>query len=247
MQTKRILVIEDEAPLRERMVRMLTYEGFDAEGAADGEKGLDMALRTPPPDAILCDILMPVMDGNMVVPILRANPATQKIPIIMVTALSDRATQRRFMETGADDFLVKPFSSEELFGTLHAQFKKYETLLGSACNMPASEGPDEQTPVPPADFGGWRYDSDARRVTHISGKQVWLTGAEGQLLQILIDHDGRPAAREAIHAGMKGANFSPFDRSIDILVARLRRKLGDNPREPLLLRTIRNVGYMLDN
>ncbi len=246
MFTKRILVIEDEAPLRERMVRMLAYEGFDAEGAADGQTGLDMALRTPPPDAILCDILMPVMDGNMVVPILRANPATQKIPVIMVTALSDRSTQRRFMESGADDFLVKPFSSEELFGALHAQFKKYETLQGAAFKMPAPAGPDEETPVPPADFGDWRYDAGARRVTHASGKHVWLTGAEGQLLQILIDHAGRPVAREAIHAGMKGANFSPFDRSIDILVARLRRKLGDNPREAQMLRTIRNVGYMLD-
>ncbi|HEX4890646.1 MAG TPA: response regulator transcription factor [Alphaproteobacteria bacterium] len=245
MSGKKILVIEDETPLRERMVRMLNYAGFMAEGAADGEKGLEIALRQPP-DAILCDILMPVMDGNMVAPILRANPATQKIPLIMITALSDRETYRRFMELGADDFLVKPFASEELFGAIRAQIKKYETLRSGEEAASPSAPETIQAPAALSTFGDWSYDPEARRLSHNSGKQVWLTGAEGQVLKVLIDNKGKAVAREMIHAAMKEADFSPFDRSVDILIARLRRKLDDNPRSPVLIRTIRSTGYMLD-
>lgn len=245
MSGKKILVIEDETPLRERMVRMLNYAGFTAEGAADGEKGLEIALRQPP-DAILCDILMPVMDGNMVMPILRANPATQKIPLIMITALSDRETYRRFMELGADDFLVKPFASEELFGAIRAQIKKYETLRSGEEAASPSAPEISQAPAAPANFGDWSYDPAARRLSSKFGKQVWLTGAEGQVLKVLIDNKGKAVSREMIHAAMKEADFSPFDRSVDILIARLRRKLDDNPRSPVLIRTIRSTGYMLD-
>lgn len=245
MSGKKILVIEDETPLRERMVRMLNYAGFTAEGAADGEKGLEIALRQPP-DAILCDILMPEMDGNMVMPILRANPATQKIPLIMITALSDRETYRRFMELGADDFLVKPFASEELFGAIRAQIKKYETLRSGEEAASPSAPETIQAPAALSTFAGWSYDPEARRLSHNSGKQVWLTGAEGQVLKVLIDNKGKAVAREMIHAAMKEADFSPFDRGVDILIARLRRKLDDNPRSPVLIRTIRSTGYMLD-
>ena len=240
MTAQQILVIEDEAPLRERMMRMLQFEGFTPIGAENGQQGLDIA-RSTHLDAIICDILMPGLGGDAVVPILRADVATKSTPIIMVTALSDRATQRRFMEAGVDDFLVKPFTYEELLGTLRAQLKKHgphekNSVLGDA------EGADVEIRI-----GQWRYDPAARRLLHDSGKRVWLTSAEGHIFQKLIEHIGRPVSREVLYASLKNDNFSPADRSTDILVARIRRKLGDNPRQPALLRTIRNVGYMLEN
>lgn len=244
MNARTVLVIEDEAPLRERIIRMLRFEGFEAEGAANGQQGLKIAM-TGPPDAILCDILMPVLDGNMLVPILRADPATRLTPIIMLTALSDRATQRRFMEAGADDFLVKPFTSGELFGTLRAQLRKYDARLEHETAKAQRAPAGDAAAASELRIGPWRYDAASRLLAHKVGRRAWLTGAEGQLLQILIEHAGRPVSREIIHAGMKGSEFSPADRSTDILIARLRRKLGDNPREPVLIRTIRNVGYIL--
>lgn len=240
MTVQKILVIEDEAPLRERMMRMLQFEGFSPIGAENGQQGLDIARGTHL-DAIICDILMPGLGGDAVVPILRADVATKSTPIIMVTALSDRATQRRFMEAGVDDFLVKPFTYEELLGTLRAQLKKRYSQENNTASGNA-EGAAVEIRI-----GLWRYDPAARRLLHNSGKRVWLTGAEGHILQTLIDHIGRPVPREVMHASLKNDNFSPADRSIDILVARIRRKLGDNPRQPALLRTIRNVGYMLEN
>lgn len=239
MNTQQVLVIEDEAPLRERMVRMLQFEGFAPLSAENGQQGLEIA-RSARPDAIICDILMPLAGGDAVVPALRSDTATRHTPIIMVTALSDRATQRRFMEAGADDFLVKPFTFEELFGTLRAQLKKH-----AAHNENITPADPSLTPAL-IRIGQWSYDTAARLLLHRSGNRAWLTRAEGQILRSLIEHSGRAVPREILHTAIKQDDFSSTDRSIDILVARLRRKLGDDPRTPALLHTIRHVGYMLE-
>ncbi len=120
---KRILVIEDEEGIRDRVVRILGYEGYEARSAADGLAGVSMA-HAFRPDVILCDVMMPEGDGNDVLDLLRAHLDTELIPIIMVSAATERASIRGAMEKGADDYITKPFTTEELVGAIEAQLRK---------------------------------------------------------------------------------------------------------------------------
>ena len=123
----KILVIEDEAPIRERIIKMLHFEGFEAIGADNGAVGVGMAQQHRP-DLIICDISMPELNGYSAVSVLRSHPGTDTIPVIFVTAAVDRAAQRKGMELGADDYLTKPFTSEELLASVRAQLQKRAAL-----------------------------------------------------------------------------------------------------------------------
>jgi DNA-binding response OmpR family regulator len=124
----RVLVIEDEAPIRERMVRILKYEGYETRGAESGLAGVSIthAFR---PDVILCDVMMSEGDGFEALAMLRQHLDTETIPIIFVSAATDRASIRQAMEEGADDYITKPFSTEELVGAIEAQLRKRAALL----------------------------------------------------------------------------------------------------------------------
>ncbi len=124
---KRILVIEDEDGIRDRMVRILGFEGYEARGAANGMAGVSMA-HDFRPDVILCDVTMPEGDGNEVLALLRQHLDTEVIPIIMVSAAADRASIRSAMENGADDYITKPFTTEELIGAIEAQLRRHATM-----------------------------------------------------------------------------------------------------------------------
>jgi DNA-binding response OmpR family regulator len=123
----KILVVEDEAAIRERIIKMLRFEGFEALGADNGAVGVGMAQQHRP-DLIICDISMPELNGFGAVSVLRSHPATEAIPVIFVTAAVDRAAQRKGMELGADDYLTKPFTAEELLAAVRAQLHKRDTL-----------------------------------------------------------------------------------------------------------------------
>ena len=123
----RILVIEDEEAIRDRMVRILAFEGYEARGAANGISGVSMA-HDFRPDVILCDVMMRESDGNEVLNRLRQHLDTEVIPIIMVSAATDRASIRFAMENGADDYLTKPFTTEELVAAIQAQVTKRARL-----------------------------------------------------------------------------------------------------------------------
>ncbi len=124
---KRVLVIEDEEAIRDRMVRILGFEGYEARGAENGLAGVSMA-HDFRPDVILCDVMMPEGDGFEVLSLLRQHLDTEVIPIIFVSAAAERASVRFAMENGADDYLTKPFTTEELVGAIEAQLKKRSTL-----------------------------------------------------------------------------------------------------------------------
>ena len=123
----RILVIEDEAPIRERMVKLLNYEGFDARGAANGLAGVSIA-HDFHPDLILCDLMMPDGDGVEAMTMLRQHLDTETIPIVIVSAVTERSSIRHAMEHGADDYLTKPFTSEELVAAIRTQLAKRAVL-----------------------------------------------------------------------------------------------------------------------
>jgi DNA-binding response OmpR family regulator len=124
---KRVLVIEDEAAIRERMVRILAYEGYETRGAESGLAGVSIA-HAFRPDVILCDLMMPDGDGHEALSLLRQHLDTETIPIVFVSAVTERASIRQAMEGGADDYLTKPFTSEELVAAVEAQLRKRAAL-----------------------------------------------------------------------------------------------------------------------
>jgi diguanylate cyclase len=126
---RRVLVIEDEAAIRERMERMLGFEGYEVRGAADWMAGVSLA-HAFKPDVILCDVTMPGLDGFGALDVLRRHLDTEAIPIVFVTAATDRRSMRRAMEGGADDWLTKPFTSEELLASVAAQLRKRALRAG---------------------------------------------------------------------------------------------------------------------
>ncbi len=232
----KILVVEDEAPIRERVVKALTYEGYVTLEGENGRIGLELA-KTEHPDLIIADIMMPELDGHDLVTLLRDNPSTRLTPIIMVTALHERADQRRFMELGVEDYISKPFDLEELLSAVQTQLRK-QTWRDSNTMRP-DEGAVYK-------FAHWRYETDRRRLASETGKESLLTSSEGHLLVTLLDNPNSVLSRDFLFDALERTASSPFDRTIDVLISRLRRKIEDNPRNPQILTTIRNVGYLLN-
>ena len=231
----KILVVEDEAPIRERVVKALTYEGYVTLEGENGRIGLELA-KTEHPDLIIADIMMPELDGHDLVTLLRDNPSTRLTPIIMVTALHERADQRRFMELGVEDYISKPFDLEELLSAVQTQLRKQTWRDSNTVR------PDEGAVYK---FAGWRYETDRRRLASKTGKESLLTSSEGHLLVTLLDNPNSVLSRDFLFDALERTASSPFDRTIDVLISRLRRKIEDNPRNPQILTTIRNVGYLL--
>jgi len=232
----KILVIEDEAPIRERIVKALRFEGYETFEGANGRQGLELA-RQHSPDLIIADIMMPELDGQAMVSVLRDDPDQRLTPIIMLTALDQRVDQRRFMEIGADDYITKPFDLEELLGSVQAQLRKQ---TWRTAQIPQ---PDSGTLY---SFADWTFETDRRRLISPTGAESLLTTSEAQLIVTLLENANTVLSRDFLFESMHRSASSPFDRTIDVLISRLRRKIEDNPRNPLVLTTVRNVGYLLN-
>jgi len=231
----KILVIEDEAQLRERMVRVLSYEGYAAFGAEDGIQGLAMVEQWSP-GVIIADVLMPNLDGYDLISILRSQRETRLTPIVVVTAVPERAAHRRLMELGADDCITKPFSLDELLGSVRAQFRK--------------AGWRDKAPSQHCDwifaFGPWRFDAKHRLLSHEDGHQYLLQLREAQLLRVLVENANTVIGKDVL-AELMGKRASPATAlRIDILVSELRRKLEDDPEQPRLLRNLSAHDYFFE-
>ena len=232
---RQILVVEDEESVRQRMVTILEFEGYSVMAAGEVAEAIRM-LGQHIPDVILCDIMMPRGDGVDLVSLVRSRADLRLIPIVMVTALTERRWQRRFMELGADDFLTKPFRAAELISAVEMQCAKlawHEESLARAA------------PGRPRHFSGLVFDPVRRCLSGDGIEEKALTAKEAELLTILLDHAGQSLSRETIATNL-GRTHDPLDRGIDILIGRLRKLLGDDSRNPHLIRTIRGQGYMLD-
>jgi DNA-binding response OmpR family regulator len=222
--THRVLLVDDDARLHELLAAYLSQNGFEVTGAADGRKGLD-ALETGSFDVVLLDVMMPGLDG---IEVCRRIRATSRIPIVMLTAKGDETDRVVGLELGADDYVAKPFSPRELLARLRA-------LLRRAAPRPAS---DLLT------VGALSLDVDGRVVT-VSGRAVELTGVEFDILVALAKRAGRVVARDGLLAAAGRDDVTVSDRTVDVHVSHLRQKLGDDPRAPSLIKTVRGVGYVL--
>jgi DNA-binding response OmpR family regulator len=220
----RVLVIDDDARLYELLSGYLGDSGVSAVHAKDGQRGLDELERTPF-DAVLLDVMMPGLDGLAV---LRRIRDKSQVPVIMLTAKGDETDRVVGLELGADDYLAKPFSPRELLARLRAVLRRAQP------DANAERLASRNVVVEVA----------ARRAI-VDGAEVELTGLEFDLLTVLLRRAGRVVPRNTLleEAGRGDVNVS--ERTVDVHISNLRKKLGDKERDPPLIRSVRGVGYVL--
>jgi two-component system OmpR family response regulator len=231
---KTILVIDDNNDLRENTAEILDLAGYKTFTAENGKRGVEVAVKEKP-DVIVCDIMMPELDGYGVLHLLRKNPDTQAIPFIFLTAKTERSDFRKGMEMGADDYVTKPFSSRELLARINAVIRRTQMLPP---NLQVSEAGRQLA------FGEWRLDTTARHLLDAQDTAYPLSGAEFRLLRVFLDHANRVLSRDQLLSLTQGRDAELFDRSIDLLVSRVRQRLGDDAREPTYIKTVRSEGYV---
>jgi two-component system, OmpR family, alkaline phosphatase synthesis response regulator PhoP len=222
---EQVLVVEDEVNILELITFNLTKEGFLVRGVTTGEEAL-RSIRAEPPSAILLDLMLPGTDGIGVCRRVRAESATASIPIMMVTAKGDEADIIRGLDAGADDYLTKPFSPRVLVARVRALLRRASRVAKV-----------------PADGLIHRGDISIHVGRHevlVAGTTISLTSTEFRLLAFLVANAGWVYSRAQIVEAIRGSDYYVTDRSVDVLVFGLRRKLGEHG---VLVETVRGVGY----
>ena len=225
-----VLVVEDEEDIRELLSYNLLKEGYQVAGVGSGEDAL-AAVESKPPDVILLDLLLPGMDGLSVCRKLKANPATQSIPILMLTAKGEETDIVAGLNLGADDYVTKPFSPRVLLARLRAVMRRKTAEAASA-----AEGGDEQEAIEIREI----MIHPGRHEVLIRGAAVELTATEFRLLHFLAQRPGWVFTRQQILDAVHGDNYAITDRAVDVQVVGLRRKLGS---AGCSIETVRGVGY----
>ena len=220
------LLVEDDARLAALTREYLGGHGVAVEVVSDGRRGLQEALRAGW-DVVLLDLMLPGMGGLELCRELRGR---SDVPIIVLTARGEEADRVMGLELGADDYLAKPFSPRELLARIRAVTRRAKGRAGPALR--------------PVKVGALVVDPSARSVT-LRGRAITLTAYEFALLQALAERAGRVLSREQLMEFARGSAEDSFDRSVDVHVSRLRHKLGDDPKRPRLLKTVRGAGYLL--
>jgi DNA-binding response OmpR family regulator len=220
------LLVEDDARLAALTADYLGGHGLVVTCVGDGAAGLAEALRRSY-DVVLLDLMLPGKDGLDVCRELRAR---SDVPIIVLTARGDEVDRVKGLEMGADDYLAKPFSPRELLARIRAVVRRARGQVGPA--------------VRTIRVGALFLDPGARRAT-VGEQEIILTGYEFSLLYALASRAGRVLTREQLIELAGGSADDAFDRSVDVHVSRLRQKLGDDPKNPRMLKTVRGSGYLL--
>jgi DNA-binding response OmpR family regulator len=221
----RVLLIDDDARLFELLASYLSQNGFHVTGASDGARGL-AALAAGTFDAVLLDVMMPGLDGIEVVKRIRAK---SRIPIVMLTAKGDETDRVVGLELGADDYVAKPVSPRELLARLRAVLRRAQ---------PDAAG--ERITVGPLVI-----DVPARTVRVEGRPAPDLTGIEFDVLVALARRAGRVIARDALLSEAGRGDVAVGERTVDVHISHLRQKIGDDPKTPRLIKTVRGVGYVL--
>jgi DNA-binding response OmpR family regulator len=224
----RVLLIDDDARLSELLNGYLSQNGVSLEHARDGRSGL-AAIAAGGFDAILLDVMMPEMDGLEVLRRLRVGGGPgSAVPVLMLTARGDEADRVVGLELGADDYVAKPFSPRELVARLRAVLRRSQP----------------QAVAERLQAGGVVADAGTREVW-VDGAAVELTGLEFDILVALLRRAGRVVPRNALLAEAGRDDVTVNERTVDVHISKLRKKLGDDPAAPRRIRTVRGVGYLL--
>jgi two-component system OmpR family response regulator len=224
----RALIVDDDVPIRELLIDYLARFGILGCGVTDGE-AMRQALKDHPYDVVVLDLMLPGEDGLSLCRQLRAE---SDIPILMLTARCEPTDRIIGLELGADDYMAKPFEPRELVARI-------QTILRRVRD-------DRTEPHGNVRFDNWRLHSVLRQLTSADGLVVPLSNAEFRLLWVFLERPRRVLSREQLLDAARGRSIEAFDRSIDLLVSRLRQKLGDDPKAPRLIKTVRGEGYLFD-
>jgi two-component system phosphate regulon response regulator OmpR len=228
----RILIVDDDEQIRSLLTRYLTQEGFTVDGAEDGV-AMDEWLIHNPVDLVILDLMLPGEDGLSVLRRLRRESS---LPILMLSARGDDIDRIVGLEVGADDYLAKPFNPRELLARIRA-------ILRRRCPQDRQAEEEEMAAGPLLTFGPYRLDPRQRELSSDQGP-VPLTSSEYDLLQVFLAHPNRVLNRDQLLDLLRGYERSPFDRSIDVLVARLRAKIEPDTKHPAYIRTVWGKGYL---
>jgi two-component system OmpR family response regulator len=226
-----ILIVDDDAEIRSLLSKYLVKNGLRVTAVADG-RAMWQALEAGRIDLIVLDLMLPGDDGLTLCRKLRAK---SDIPVLMLTARGEETDRIVGLEMGADDYLAKPFSARELLARIKA-------ILRRARSLPDNLQPDSARHIR---FAEWVLDTAHRQLISAAKVVTPLSGAEYRLLRIFLGHPNRVLNRDQLMDLTQGKDAGPLDRSIDVQVSRLRHRLGDDPREPRLIKTVRGEGYVL--
>jgi two-component system OmpR family response regulator len=240
MNPETILIVDDDREIRSLLSTYLEQAGFVVSVAANAaEMFAHLAIATP--SLVILDVMMPGQDGVAALKQLRDGTANVKlsrdVPVLMLTALGEPIERSRGLEVGADDYLGKPFLPRELLARVKAVLRRTSGLVPvGALNAAGARNLRF--------FSGWCVDLDRQQVLADTGEELALTGAEYRLLVAFTERPQRVLSREALLELTHADNADSFDRSVDVLVSRLRNKMGDTAKTPKLIRTVRGGGYM---
>jgi len=228
--TQRILIIDDDARLRELLLRYLAEQGFSVKAVGDGG-ALDRALLLNHYHLLVLDLMLPGEDGLAILRRLRA--AGESVPVILLTAKGDEIDRIIGLEMGADDYLPKPFNPRELVARIKAVLRRK--------GLQAIGAPDSEEKI--VAFGESVLNL-ATRVLVKAGVQVALTSGEYALLKVLVTHPRHPLSRDKLMALARGRDHDPFDRAIDVQISRLRKLIETDPGQPRFIQTVWGHGYV---
>ena len=225
----RCLLVDDDAEIRHGVQAYLQGFGFDTTAVADGA-GLRRAITASTFEVVILDLMLPDENGLDLCRWLRGR---SDAAIVMLTAMGDPISRVLGLELGADDYLSKPFEPRELVARIHAVLRRSRRGAGA----------DRDGPVR---FAGWQFDRVKRQLLSAEQVVLPLSAAEYRLLSAFVQHAGRVLSRDRLIELTRAPGVEVNDRSIDLAVSRLRSKLGDPPRDPVLIRTVRGEGYLFD-
>lgn len=229
-----IVIVEDDGEVRHLLARLLRDNGFVVSTARDGREMRELLRAAGKPvDLVLLDVMLPGASG---IDLLREIRSTSRMPVVMLTARGEETDRVLGLEFGADDYIIKPFARRELVARLRAVLRR------------AASPADASIPSPlvadSLNFAGWSLDVGRRELTSPAGALVDLSGAEFDLLMVFLAHPQRVLGRDQLLEVSRRRIGDPFDRSVDVQISRLRRKIEPTEGAPPLIKTVRGSGYV---
>ena len=235
MTEQHIAVVDDAPDITRLLANYLGGNGFRVTECSSGS-ALMTLMRKDPPNLVLLDVGLPGEDGLVIARRLREHWQTS---IILVTGRSDPVDKVVGLEIGADDYVTKPFDLRELLARIKAVLRRTSQHLQPSGPLGNATGQPERF-----HFADWVLDCGGRRLLTSDGAEVALTTGEFELLRVFVTHAGRVLSRDFLLESTRGRDAAPFDRAVDVLVGRLRKKIEDTPAQPEMLKSVRSAGYV---
>lgn len=235
--TTHILIVDDDRRIRDMLCRYLEPEGYNVTAVEDGD-AMRRHVAANQVDLVLLDLVMPGEDGLSLSRELRAN---SDLPIIILTGKGEPMDRVIGLEVGADDYITKPFHLREVLARIRSVLRRSSSRQSTVSELNENDDDDDGEHI---EFAGWRLDLVGRNLYASDNSLVPLTTGEFNMLSVFVKRPNRPLNRDQLMDLTRGQDWTPYDRSIDTLIVRLRRKIEADPKDPQLIKTVRGVGYV---